>query len=115
MGWPSVEWGLKHISSLELSEWLAFASVEPIGERRRDYHSAQMAAAIYEAHRDRKRRLQPYGPGDLLYDWWHDKPAPGRAVEEMSLDEQRGQLKMWAAAFGGVFSDGNTETTARPD
>ena len=37
---------LARIDSLELSEWMAYASIEPIGEKRQDLRFAMLACTI---------------------------------------------------------------------
>lgn len=97
--------GLAGMSSREVSEWLAFTSREPIGPRRLDYLAAMIIAAIYNVHRDAKRHPQPFGVDKFLPDWWRDEERQ-RTVDELSLEEQRTQLQMWATVFGGEFSGG---------
>jgi len=49
---------LAEMSSRQLSEWMAFAAVEPFGddERQAEYRSALVASTIANVNRDPKRK-----------------------------------------------------------
>lgn len=64
---------LSSMSARELSDWIAFARVEPFGEERADLRSGIIASVIANAHRDRKKRAQPYTPADFMPRF--DKPT----------------------------------------
>ena len=57
---------LQTISSAELTEWMAFDSISPIGDWRQDLAAAQIASVIAETHRDRKSRPKPFAPRDFM-------------------------------------------------
>lgn len=59
------------ISSYEFSQWRAFFAVEPFGDPWA--HTAVLASLLAEAHRDRKRRPQPYTAADF---YPGKRPAP---------------------------------------
>lgn len=40
---------LSRMSSKELTEWMAFASIEPIGESRQDLRIAMLCTLVYNA------------------------------------------------------------------
>ena len=54
------------MSARELSDWIAFATIEPFGDARRDLQAGIIASVIANAHRDRKKRGQPYTPADFV-------------------------------------------------
>lgn len=51
---------LRSISSTQLVEWLAFSMLEPFDEERQDIRVASVVSAIYNVHRDAKKRPEPY-------------------------------------------------------
>lgn len=101
-------WGLERISSRELSEWMIFDSVEPIGDRRSDWQFAMLAAMIANVNRDRKKRSQPYTPNDFVPDFekrWESARSPDEATPWEHLLEI---VQMWNAALGGKDERDNT-------
>lgn len=50
----------------QFREWYAYAELEPFGEERADYRSAQVCAMIANANRDRKRKPTPYRVEEFL-------------------------------------------------
>lgn len=56
---------LGRISSRELSEWLAYAQVEPFGPERADLRAGIIAATVANAHRDKKKKARPYQAKDF--------------------------------------------------
>lgn len=55
---------LAGMSSAMLSEWMAFAAVEPFGEERNDYRLAYALAVIVNLFRDKD--TPPVQPKDLM-------------------------------------------------
>lgn len=73
----TVEELLTRMSSHELSEWMAFYTLEPFDEFRRDWRAAIIACTVANAHRGKKTR--PYKVKDFLY----NKPAKrAKSIEE---------------------------------
>lgn len=64
---------LQQMSSRELTEWHAYAQLEPFGEERADLRQAITTAMIGNAHRDPKK-----GKAFDAYDFmpYTDKPEP---------------------------------------
>ena len=81
---------LSRISSRELTEWMAFFSLEPWGTEVEDWRAGLIAATIANANRDPKKRRKPYEPQDFMPRY--EKPQ----VEEQSWEEQARILEMWA-------------------
>ncbi len=54
------------MSATELTQWMAYAAIEPFGERRADLRIAQLCALIANVNRDRKRRPKPFSIEDFL-------------------------------------------------
>ncbi len=81
---------LRRMSSRELTEWMAFFSLEPWGTEVEDWRAGLIAATIANANRDPKKRRKPYEPQDFMPRY--EKPQ----VEEQSWEEQARILEMWA-------------------
>lgn len=100
MGMPVGEL-LRRISSRELTEWNAFANVEPIGDERQDIRFAVLASVIANAYRDAERHPAPFEVIDFLFDWWEvrdpeegwkkirDAMSDVAAIQEGSHDANR--------------------------
>lgn len=69
LGWPSVEWGLNHMGSQELTEWMAFFELEGFGDDRMDLRLARLMQLFASAHNDEKRNPNGYKVSDFLYPW----------------------------------------------
>lgn len=57
---------LREIDSQELTEWLAYARVEPFGEERADLRAGIVAATTANVHRDPKKRRRAYKAEDFI-------------------------------------------------
>ncbi len=91
---------LARISSRELSEWMAFFSLEPWGTEVEDWRAGLVAATIANANRDPKRRRKPYEPQDFM-------PRRDRPPKvEQTWEEQARILEMWARAFEAKYGQG---------
>jgi hypothetical protein len=71
------------MDSREFSEWLAFATLEPLGEQRADVRAAAQMALLANLHRDRKRRRKPFALSDFLLDFDGPQRRPHKSPEEM--------------------------------
>ena len=78
------------MSSRELTEWMAFFSLEPWGTEVEDWRAGLIAATIANANRDPKKRRKLYEPQDFMPRY--EKPQ----VEEQSWEEQARILEMWS-------------------
>ena len=65
---------LGRMSSREVTEWMAYASVEPFGEDRGDLRAALICSVIANANRDPKKKADPYQPIDFMP--FAEKPEP---------------------------------------
>lgn len=79
----TVEDLLNRISSLELSEWQAFYTIDPFGEERADMRAAMMAANVANAWKDKKQRT--FKLKDFMLNF--DPPEP------QSTDQMKAILK----------------------
>ncbi len=99
---------LGEMDSRELTEWMAFDVVEPIGGRRSDYQAAIVASTVANANRGKGRPLKP---DDFIpeYGALERQADVGAWVEQRLAQEQPGSGE-W-----GVGSDASGETAAAGD
>ena len=81
---------LRRMSSRELTEWMAFFSLEPWGTEVEDWRAGLIASTIANSYRDPKRRRKPYEPSDFMPRYEASK------AQEQSWEEQARILEMWA-------------------
>jgi len=92
------------MTSRELTEWQAFAQLEPLPEARADLRAALLSAVI--ANRHRGRNEQAHKVAEFLLDF-EDRPAP-------SDDELLSKMEAIVAALGGNNTDGHDQQTPSP-
>lgn len=80
---------LARMSSRELTEWMAYATLEPFGAERGDLRAGIVASTIANVNRDPKSRPEPFAPQDFM-----------PLVEKAAPDPARVAAKA-AALFGG--------------
>lgn len=96
---------LAGITSAELTEWMAFAELEPFGEERDDLRAAIVASTVAEVNRNPKKRKQPFTPQDFLPKFSREVPEMDEEGEEEEEEKRRAErlAAKWAAvvaAFG---------------
>jgi hypothetical protein len=74
---------LAEISSSELTEWQAYAVLEPFGEQLADQRHGIALSALANLHRDPQRRRDPYRPEDFIP--WHPSHRQVKAESEGTL------------------------------
>ncbi len=57
---------LARISSRELSEWMAYYSLEPWGEMQAEYRAALITSMIANTARDEKAHSEPFQPSEFM-------------------------------------------------
>ncbi len=77
---------LQRMDSAELTEWIAYLSIEPIGDERSDIHSALLAAVMANAW-SRKR----WSPKDFLPQWWGRRVQTEEEVKAIMRSMASGQ------------------------
>lgn len=86
---------LARVTSAELTEWLAFAEVEPFGEERADLRAGIVASTVAAGYVGKGKRAP--GPQDFMPKFGRREKAGGRP----SPEELRAKWeKVVAAAFG---------------
>lgn len=91
---------LARISSRELTEWMAYAQVEPFGEERGDLRAGIVASTIANVNRDTKKRRKPFEPEEFMPKF-NLTPAQesielGRGEQEKSAQDVYAVFKTWA-------------------
>jgi hypothetical protein len=81
----------------QFREWYAYAELEPFGDERADYRSAQICAMIANANRDRKRKPTPYKVEEFLLKFGGRQTREKKDWRSMKLDMER-----IAAGYGVV-------------
>ena len=94
LGWPSVAWGLKNISSHEITEWMAYYRIDPFGYWRADVQTGIVASTIANANRDPKKQNQALKPDDFIINWQEQ-----RSVDQS--DKLVKQVEVINSAYGG--------------
>lgn len=72
---------LCRIDSRELTEWMAYAMIEPFGEDRADLRAGIIASTFANVHRPNSQ--QAYVPADFMA--YVDQPVPDPEVVEAKL------------------------------
>jgi hypothetical protein len=93
-----VEWGLEHISSREITEWMASYTLDPWGEGEAEWRAAMIAATVANTARDDKKKSNPYQPADFMRDVY--KQDADKA--EKSPETLRDKIDMIFKALGGT-------------
>lgn len=88
---------LMGMTSVQITEWLAFAQVEPFGEWRADLRMATLAALIANVNRNDKARPEPYRPDDFM-----PNLDPVEVEPEERTADMLAQVKSITAMFGGT-------------
>lgn len=83
---------LARISSRELSEWMAYYSVEPWGAERDNLHAGIVASATINVWRGEKD--EPVNAQDFMLQFGEDEKQP------VSADELYGMFQTWALLNG---------------
>ena len=78
---------LNEMSGEQLSEWLAYARIEPWGEERADLRAGIVAATTANCHRS--SRTKAFKPDDFM-------PKFGKTDERQVVEDVANTLKMFA-------------------
>ena len=94
---------LSEISSRELTEWVAFNNISPIGEERGDARQAFTTAAIVNAFRG--KNSQPAKPA-------HFMPWTKTHRKRQTVKQQMGVAKQAAAILGKLASGDDQKSSS---
>ena len=98
---------LSRMTSQEITEWMAFANVEPIGDRRADIRNAQLMTILGNANRDTDAHPEPFSLAEFLHDWWA-APDTGEIHEE-SWKTNLQKLEVIGIALGITPTQGEVQ------
>lgn len=90
----TVEELLERISARELTEWMAFNTLEPFGDPRADMRAGIVASVIANVNRDAKKRPKPYMPADFMPEF-DEQTRPKKTAKEIYME-----FRTWALAAG---------------
>ena len=87
---------LCRMSSEELSEWMAYARIEPLPAQRIDYLAAMVAAVIANTARDPKAHPRPFTIKEFLPRW-----AASSEEREMDWEALKRRAMLITRLMGG--------------
>lgn len=70
----------ERMSSRELTEWLAFDRISPIGDERDDLRAGIVASTVANCHRSRR---EPFTPQDFMPFVQKPEMAPAVAIDRL--------------------------------
>jgi len=76
------------VSSAELAEWMALASIEPFGERRRDWRAAMLASVVASVFSDAE-----LSPEDFMPTWGEPERPKTPEQETRAVLEALGAVR----------------------
>jgi len=79
LGWPSVAWGLEHLSAHEFAEWMAYSQIEPWGEERADMRAALICKILADFNTPKGK--QPMKLSDFMLKF--DQERKVQSTEEL--------------------------------
>jgi hypothetical protein len=83
---------LSQIDSAELTEWMAYSTLEPFGESVADYRHGIAVAALANVNRDHKRRREPFVPEDFIP--WHESHRSAKEHDGVLVDDPELQANL---------------------
>lgn len=92
------------LTSHELSEWIAYARVEPFGQTRDNWHMATLASLIYAVNRGEDSK--ELGPQDFM---WQVEPTEA----EQRRQERIKARGLWRRIVGGLTGNKNNGNLTR--
>lgn len=84
---------LRRMSSAELTEWLAFSTLEPFGGDAEYFGAAIVSSTVYNVQRGKRKAMKP---GDFV---------PQFRRKKQTVDEQIQFAAMMTAAMGGTIGE----------
>lgn len=73
------------MSSTELTEWIAYYSIDPFGNYREDLRMGISASLAANISRDSKRRPEPFTPQDFMPFIEKEKPNQVKAFRKSMI------------------------------
>ena len=98
LGYVNVEAMLRSITSEQFVEWIEYDKLDPFGQWREDYRSAEIVTMLANVNRDAKRKREPFKTTDFLVKFGeqiNDKP-------KQSWQDQLNIAKLFASAYNTI-------------
>lgn len=88
------------LTSEQVSEWIAYERIDPVGEWRSDARNSQLIATIYNLFLARfgKKGTKSKTPADFMPKW--DSEQDQNEVNYQDVDEMKSQIQAAANIFG---------------
>lgn len=81
---PHPRWLGEVLTSADITDWLAYAAVEPFGAPADDVRQGGIAAAVYNVNRDTKKHKNPFSYHDVLP--WGERRSAADADADAQVD-----------------------------
>ena len=88
---------LRRITAQQLIEWMQYDIIEPFGEWRADWRSAEIVTMLANVNRDSKKKKEPYKTTDFLTKF--GEPVEEERKPKQTVKQQVAIAKLIAAAF----------------
>lgn len=96
---------LSQVSSREITEWEAFARIEPIGDSRGDLRMAILDSLVANANRDPERHPDPFTVMDFLPDFWKKPEDPLARAKETEAHNKMLVTMLAEAGIGELVKE----------
>lgn len=95
----------QRMGAAEFAAWLAFYQIEPFGEFRADMRSALVATLTANAHRNAKKKREPFELSDFMFEFW--KSGEGREARPAASRDMMTKFMMLTANLEHTVANGN--------
>lgn len=96
----------QRMGSAEFAAWLAFYQVEPFGELRGDMRAAMVATLTANAHRNAKKKRQPFELSDFLFQFWKSD-GQGKGEPPATSREMMSKFMLLTSNLEHTVADGD--------
>lgn len=96
----------QRMGSAEFAAWLAFYQVEPFGDLRDDMRMALVATLTANAHRNVKKKREPFELSDFMFEFWKRGEGRGARAPAPSRDMMT-KFMMLTANLEHTVANGN--------
>lgn len=80
---------MRCLTSYQISEWAAYAAIEPFGNLQADFRAGQVCATVANVHRNSSRNPDPFRPDDFM-----PALASPEAEQPVLLDDTEAQSRL---------------------
>lgn len=97
----------QRMGAAEFAAWMAFYQAEPFGELRADMRSAMLATLTANAHRNAKKKRQPFELSDFMFEFWRGEGRGARGEAPASSREMMSKFMALTSNLEHTVADGN--------